>query len=102
MTIETFLCTIIREEAGPLVTANFFMKKLSSRKTLSSNIKECSCHCRLKFILVFGRSIVFFPECLVQITLTALELADVAITTASQRENWLDWQGHEILKLCRN
>lgn len=25
----------------------------------------------------------FFPECLVQITLTALELADVAITTAS-------------------
>ena len=83
MTIETFLCTIIREEAGPLVTANLFMKKLSSRKTLSSNIKECSCHCRLKFILVFGRSIVFFPECLVQITLTALELADVAITTAS-------------------
>lgn len=25
----------------------------------------------------------FFPECLVQITLTALELADVAITTLS-------------------
>ena len=31
VTIESFLCTIIREEAGPLVTANFFMKKLSSR-----------------------------------------------------------------------
>lgn len=86
MTIETFLCTIIREEAGPLVTANFFMKKLSSRKTLSSNIKECSCHCRLKFILVFGRSIVFFFQNVllsIQITLTNLELADVAITTAS-------------------
>lgn len=66
------------------MTANFFMKRLSSRKTLSSNIKECSCHCRVKFILVLSRSIVFFfPECLVQITLTALDLADVAITTAS-------------------
>ena len=86
VTIETFLCTIIRKEAGPLATANFFMEKLSSRWTLSSNINECSCHCRLKFILVFSRSIVFFFQNVllsIQITLTNLELADVAITTAS-------------------